>query len=97
MDQKVIKGGEKCVIYSVVIHSYPLRPELIESMMYHDVVFNNNEMVEWGRMILHSLNNTKTKVLMFSVDDCSVDSHPFIISSQVIWKMRCLPICFQRL
>ena len=42
--------------------SYPLRPELIESMMYHDLVFQNEEMVAWGEMILHQLKNTKTKV-----------------------------------
>lgn len=83
-------------MFSVVIHSYPLRPELIESMMYHDVVFNNNEMIEWGKMILHSLNNTKTKVLAFSVDNCSVDLHLFITFSRVILRMKCRRTCFQR-
>ena len=42
--------------------SYPLRPELIESMMYHDIVFQNGEMVHWGKMILNQLKNTMTKV-----------------------------------
>lgn len=42
--------------------SYPLRPELVESMMYHDMVFGNGEMVHWGKMILEQLNNTMTKV-----------------------------------
>lgn len=45
--------------------SYPLRPELIESMMYHDLVFQNDEMIKWGRMILHQLKNTQTKVVVF--------------------------------
>ena len=30
--------------------------------MYHDTVFHNNEMIYWGKMILHQLKNTKTKV-----------------------------------
>ena len=38
------------------MRSYPLRPELIESMMYHDIVFQN------GKMILNQLKNTMTKV-----------------------------------
>lgn len=42
--------------------SYPLRPELVESMMYHDIVFGNGEMVHWGKMILEQLRNTMTKV-----------------------------------
>ena len=42
--------------------SYPLRPEVIESMMYHDTVFGTGEMAHWGKMILHQLNNTRTKV-----------------------------------
>ena len=37
-------------------------PELIESMMYHDIVFQNGEMVHWGKMILNQLKNTMTKV-----------------------------------
>ena len=46
--------------------SYPLRPELIESMMYHDIVFRNGEMVHWGKMILEQLKNTMTKVIYLS-------------------------------
>lgn len=46
--------------------SYPLRPELIESMMYHDMVFRNGEMVHWGKMILEQLKNTMTKVSYLS-------------------------------
>lgn len=47
--------------------SYPLRPEVIESMMYHDTVFGTGEMAHWGKMILHQLNNTRTKVRVFFV------------------------------
>ena len=46
----------------ILICSYPLRPELIESMMYHDMVYANGEMIHWGRMILEQLKNTQTKV-----------------------------------
>ena len=42
--------------------SYPLRPELVESLMYHDIVFGTGEMVPWGKMILEQLRNTMTKV-----------------------------------
>ena len=45
--------------------SYPLRPELIESMMYHDMVYANGEMIHWGKMILEQLRNTQTKVCFF--------------------------------
>lgn len=30
--------------------------------MYHDTVFHTGEMIHWGKMILHQLNNTRTKV-----------------------------------
>ena len=49
----------------LLIFSYPLRPELIESMMYHDMVYENGEMIHWGMMILEQLKNTQTKVCIF--------------------------------
>lgn len=60
--REAVHGGEElhCVLLSTL--SYPLRPEVIESMMYHDTVFGTGEMVHWGKMILHQLNNTRTKV-----------------------------------
>lgn len=61
MQAKAHKGGEEWEKGGRVKCSYPLRPELIESMMYHDEVFRNGEMVHWGRMILKQLKNTMTK------------------------------------
>ncbi|KAK8796743.1 hypothetical protein WA588_000870 [Blastocystis sp. NMH] len=56
-EKRIIHGGE----------NYPLRPELVESMMYHDIVFGNGEMVHWGKMILEQLRNTMTKCGFASV------------------------------
>ena len=72
MSQQPIRGGEELNIENGMICSYPLRPELIESMMYHDTVFGNGEMIHWGRMILEQLKNTMTKV-------------PYIYAFNLVW------------
>ena len=72
MSQRPIRGGEELNIENGMICSYPLRPELIESMMYHDTVFGNGEMIHWGRMILEQLKNTMTKV-------------PYIYAFNLVW------------